>query len=91
MSITSETTAVILEIRMRRLASNFWQAVLVDDAELAAVAATPGGARGELRALVSIALGVPAAMVLFSASTRSDNDEGKGWESPAEPLFQVLA
>ena len=101
MSIASETAAVILEIRMRRLASNLWQAVLVDDAELAAVAATPGGARDELRDLVSIALGVPAAIVLFSTASGPDQAEVPAWDpdqayipawdSEFEPRFHVFA
>ena len=91
MSKTSETSAVILEIRMRRIASNLWQALLVDDAELAAVAATPGGARSELKALVSIALGVPAQMVLFSAASRVEEIEGAQWGDWPEPLVHLYA
>ncbi len=91
MSTTSQTSAVILEIRMRRLASNLWQALLVDDTELAAVAATPGGARAELKALVSIALGVPAPIILFSAAPRLEEAVAAAWDIDPEPLVRLFA
>ena len=91
MSTTSETAAVILDIRMRRIASNLWQALLVDDAELAAVAATPGGARAELKALVSIALGVPAPTLLFSAASGIEAAEAGEWGYEPEPFVHLFA
>ncbi len=52
---------------MRRVADNLWQACLVDDPELSSLGGSPGVAREELKYVVSLALGVPSSMILFTS------------------------
>ena len=47
--------------------------------------------RSELKALVSIALGVPAQMVLFSAASRVVEIDGAEWGDRPEPLVHLYA
>ena len=66
MRVTHTENAVLIEIRVRKVAENIWQAFLADDPELSSLGISPGVAREELKSVVSIALGVPTGIILFT-------------------------
>ena len=64
--VTCTENAVLLEISMRKVADNLWQASLLDDPELTSIGGSPGVAREELKYVVSLALGLPSSIILFT-------------------------